>query len=135
SGGQTAPGVDRRRDPQQVVLMTFKSILFCLFLYVSLVWVGAYYFYTGEQIQRTGLLWTGAGLLGVLLLMLLSRLFGWWRLWRARAAAKPAARPKPVERPAEPHEDEAALAALLAEANVVLSRLKAYVNRPEPVTI
>lgn len=116
--------------------MTFKSILFCLFLYVSLVWVGAYYFYTGEQIQRIGLLWTGAGLAGVLVFILFSRLFAWWRLWRARAASRPAARPKPVERPAEPvPEDEAALNTLLAEANAVLGRMKAYANRPEAVTL
>ena len=60
--------------------MTFKSILFCLFLYVCLVWVGAYYFYSGERVQQVGLLWTGAGLLVVLILILASRLVGLWRL-------------------------------------------------------
>ena len=32
--------------------MTIKGLLFCLFLYVGLVWVGAAYWNTGDDIRR-----------------------------------------------------------------------------------
>ncbi len=98
--------------------MTLKSIFFCLFLYVCLVWVGAAYLYTGPKVEEVGLLWTGGGLLAVLLIMVLSRLFGWARILRARAAA----RPKPAPPSAVPvHEDEVGLKSLLSEANATLA--------------
>ncbi len=116
--------------------MTFKSILFCLFLYVCLVWVGAYYFYSGDRVQQIGLLWTGVGLLAVLVLMLASRLFGGWRMWRARNAGKPAVKLQAAQERAQPvHEEEAALTALINEANAVLSRTKAYANKAESRTL
>ena len=49
--------------------MTIKSLFFCLFLYVCLVWVGAAYFNTtGAEIQHYGLLGTAIGLIAVLVL-------------------------------------------------------------------
>ncbi len=112
--------------------MTFKSILFCLFLYICLVWVGATYFYSGTQVEHFGLLWTGAGLAVVLLLILFSRLFGWARLWRARTASRPTPSPKPAT---PVHEDDAALSTLLNEANATLGRMATAGNRePQPLS-
>jgi type VI secretion system protein ImpL len=101
--------------------MTIKSLLFLLFLYICLVWVGAAYLYSGPELTRTGLLWTGAGLLALISFIILSRLIGWWRIWRIRKSAKAsAAAPKPPE---VVHEDDAALTALLAEADANLAKL------------
>ena len=98
--------------------MTIKGLFFCIFLYVCLVWVGAAYLYPGRT-QELGLLWTAIGLLAVLGFLILSRLWNWFRVWRARAAAepKPAARP-----PVAVHEDDAALAALIADATAALEK-------------
>ena len=103
--------------------MTIKSLLLCLFLFVGLVWVGAAYWFTGEDIRHYGLLGTGIGLLTVLVLVIGARLLGAWRLWRARAAARPVATPKPT---APVHPDDDAVTALIAEANTVLSKLPAF---------
>ena len=47
--------------------MTIKSLFFCLFLYVCLVWVGSAYLNTGaDNIEHYGLLWTAIGLIAVL---------------------------------------------------------------------
>ncbi|MGA8026475.1 MAG: type VI secretion system membrane subunit TssM [Bryobacteraceae bacterium] len=103
--------------------MTFKTLLFCLFLYVCLVWVGAFYFYSGQDTIRIGLLWTGGGIAAVLAFIILSRLWGWGRTLRARAAAKP----KPALKRTQPvNEDEAAIAALINEANATLRRAAGY---------
>ena len=100
--------------------MTFKTILFCLFLYVCFVWVGAGYLYSGPKVGQIGLLWTGAGILAVLLMTLLSRLIGWVRILRAKAAA----RPKPSVKPIGPvYEEEVQLQTLLNEADVTLARV------------
>ena len=61
--------------------MTIKSLFFCLFLYVCLVWVGSAYLNTGaDNILHYGLLWTAIGLIAVLAFIIGARLFGWWRL-------------------------------------------------------
>src|SRR3569833_2994352 len=114
--------------------MTLKSIFFCLVLYVCLVWVGAYYFYSGDEVQRIGLLWTGAGILAVLTLIVAARLFVWWKAWRARRANR-SPKPQPANTAAPVHEEETALAGLINEANAVLSRTKSYANRAETVTL
>ena len=36
--------------------MTIKTLLFALFLYICLVWVGAFYWYSGPDIEAFGLL-------------------------------------------------------------------------------
>ena len=102
--------------------MTIKTLLFSLFLYVCLAWVGAAYL-RPDEILHFGLLWTAIGLIVVLAFIIGARLFGWWRLSRAKAAARPAAhvRPAPMV-----HEDDAALAALIAEANANLAKSPAY---------
>ena len=106
--------------------MTIKSLLFCLFLYVCLVWVGAAYLNTGPDIQHYGLLWTAIGLIAVLAFIIGARLFGWWRLWRAKAAARPAPVAKSV--PAV-HPDDEAMSALVAEANAALAKAPSLAGR------
>lgn len=103
--------------------MSIKSLLFVLFLCLCLVWVGAALLHPGPEFQRFGLLWTAYLLIASLSLIIGVRLFGWWRLWRSRAAARPAAPSKPLP---VVHEDDAALAALLAEANAALARAPGY---------
>jgi type VI secretion system protein ImpL len=100
--------------------VTIKTLLFALFLYVCLVWVGAFYLRSGPQIEDFGLLWTAVGLIGVLAIIIFSRIFGWWRLRRARAVVRPLAPPKPVQ---PVHEDDAALAVLITQANAALGKL------------
>ena len=63
--------------------MTIKTLLFALFLYICLVWVGAFYWHSGPDIETFGLFWTGVGLLAVLAYIIFGRIFGWWRLRRA----------------------------------------------------
>ncbi len=95
--------------------MTIKSLLFCLFLYVCLVWVGVAYLYP-DRMQKLGLLWTAIGLIVVLALIVFGRLWGWVQTARA---AKPKASPQasPVT-----HEEDAVLAALLADAKASLQK-------------
>ncbi len=111
--------------------MTIKSLLFLLFLYICLVWVGAAYLHSGPTFQEFGLRWTAIGLIAVLAFIAGSHLFGWWRRWRARPA-RPAAAPKP-----EPviHEDDSALAALIAEANTTLAKAPAYADKRTPAPL
>jgi len=103
--------------------VTIKSLLFVLFLCVCLVWVGAAYFYSGPEFQRFGLLWTAVVLIAALALIAGARLFGWWRLWRAKAASRPAV---PAKAAPPVHADDAALAALIAEANAALAKAPGY---------
>ena len=105
--------------------MTFKTLFFSLFLYVCLVWVGAFYLRPND-VQQFGLLWTAIGLIAVLAFIVGARLFGWWRLSRAKAAARPTApvRPAPMV-----HEDDVALAALIAEANTNLAKAPGYAGQ------
>ena len=112
--------------------MTIKSLLFCLFLYVCLVWVGAAYLNTGPDIQHYGLLWTAIGLIAVLAFIIGARLFGWWRLWRAKAAARPAPVAKSV--PAV-HPDDEAMSALVAEANAALAKAPSLAGRRVPASL
>jgi type VI secretion system protein ImpL len=99
--------------------VTVKSLFFSLLLYISLAWVGAAYLFTGPEIVHRALLWTAIGLILVLALVIASRLFIWWRQWRARRAARPA----PLQPAAAPvHPDDQAMLALIAEANSVLAK-------------
>ncbi len=103
--------------------MTIKSLLFSLFLYVCLVWVAAAYLHSGRELREFGLLWTAVGLIVLLAFIVGARLFNWWRLWRAKAAVRPAVPAKPAK---TVHEDDTALAALIAEANASLAKAPAY---------
>lgn len=103
--------------------MTIKSILFILFLCLCLIWAVAVYQYVGPEVFNHGLLWTILLLSAVLILMIGSRLWGWWRLWRVKGAQHPviSAQPAPAV-----HEDDAALAALIGEANAALAKAPGY---------
>ena len=107
--------------------MTIKSLFFCLFLYVCLAWVGAAYLNSGTDIVHYGLLWTAIGLIAVLAFIIGARLFGWWRLWRAKAAARPAT---PAMKPLPSiHPDDQAMNALIAEANASLAKAPSLAGR------
>src|SRR5262249_54914345 len=105
--------------------------LFLLFLYICLVWVGAAYLHSGPSILEFGLRWTAIGLIAVLAYIIGAHLFGWWRRWRARPARPRAtAKPEPIV-----HEDDAALAALIAEANTALAKAPAYAAKRTPAPL
>lgn len=106
--------------------MTIKSLLFCLFLYVGLVWVAVAYWFTGADIRRYGLLGTAIGLAAVLVLVIGARVLSWWHLWRAKAAVRPAAAAKP---PVAGHPDDEALAALINEANATLAKSESFAGK------
>jgi type VI secretion system protein ImpL len=111
--------------------MTIKSLLFLLFLYICLVWVGAAYLHSGPAVQEFGLRWTAIGLMVVFAYIAGAHLFGWWRRWKARPARPAAAaKPEPVV-----HEDDAALAALIAEANTTLAKAPAYADKRTPAPL
>jgi len=108
--------------------VNIKSLLLILFLYVCLVWVGAALLVSGHRVQEVGLAWTAAGLILMLAFVIGASLLSWWRVRRARKPPiRPAAPPKPA--PAT-HEDDAALAALMAEANAMLAKAPAYAAKP-----
>src|SRR5262245_52703983 len=97
-----------------------KGLLFSLFLYVCLVWVGAAYLHPESPgFVQFGLFWTAVGLIALLGWIIFARIWNWWRLWRTRAQSKPLAAPKPVQ-PA--HEDDLALQSLINEANAALTK-------------
>ena len=108
--------------------MTIKSLLFLLFLYICLVWVGAAYLHSDStaDLRDFGLRWTAVGLIAVLGFIVGAQIFGWWRRWRATAVArpKPQAKPAPVV-----HEDDAALTALLAEASTALAKAPGHADQ------
>ncbi|HYR91340.1 MAG TPA: ImcF-related family protein [Terriglobia bacterium] len=104
--------------------MTIKSLLFLLFLYLCLVWVGAVYLYSGPAIFEFGLLWTAIGLLALFVCIVGSHIFTWWGRWRARPAQPKAPKPAQVV-----HEDDAGMAALIAEANAALAKAPAFADK------
>jgi type VI secretion system protein ImpL len=106
--------------------VTIKSLIFVLFLCLCLIWAVAVYEHlnSGQEIVNHGLLWTILLLAGALLIVLSSRVVSWIRIWRAKASQRPVASAKPA---AAVHEDDAALAALIAEANATLAKAPNYV--------
>jgi type VI protein secretion system component VasK len=102
--------------------VSIKSLLFGLFLYICLVWVAVAYWHSGVE---NGLYWTAIGLIALLGYLVLAQVAGWWRLRRARAAARPVNRTAPAAPPIV-HEDDAALAMLLEEANMALAKAPGY---------
>jgi type VI secretion system protein ImpL len=102
--------------------VSIKSLLFGLFLYICLVWVAVAYWHSGVE---NGLYWTAIGLIALLAYLVLAQAAGWWRLRRARAAARPPDR-APAAAPPVLHEDDVALAMLLEEANMALARAPGY---------
>jgi len=101
--------------------MSIKSLLLFLFLYVCLVWVGAALLKDGPEIRTFGLFWTATGLIAVLAWIVFSWAWGWFRVAKARSAAKPKSVPSAAPVVAM-HEDDAALLALIQEAKTSLAR-------------
>jgi type VI secretion system protein ImpL len=106
--------------------VSIKTLLFTLFLYVSLVWLLALLWHPGPDLTPFGLRWTIVGLIAVLAFVIGARIFGWWRLWRARSAARA---PVPTKPAVAVHEDDAALAALIAEAAAALAKAPGYAEK------
>jgi type VI secretion system protein ImpL len=110
--------------------VTIKTLLFLLFLYICLVWVGAAYLYP-DGVREFGLKWTGIGLIAVFVFIVGGHLLNWWRRWRAMPRPQ---RQKDSPKPAVVvHEDEAALAAALAEANTALAKAPGYTGQRDPI--
>jgi len=110
--------------------MTIKGLLFYLCVYLSLVWVLALYqhVHSNRDLIEFGLRWTAIGLGMLFVIVIAARLFAWYRLSQARAKTRtpPVPNPKPAI-----HEDDAALTALIAEANATLAKAPAYAGTQE----
>jgi type VI secretion system protein ImpL len=110
--------------------VTIKTLLFLLFLYICLVWVGAAYLHSGPELLDFGLKWTLVGLAVLFAVVIASHLLKWWRQWRAQ----PAPREKVPAKPAPAiHEDDAALAAAIAEANATLTKAPDFKTQSDPI--
>jgi len=92
-----------------------RRLLFILFLYILLVWLIIVYLFLGDtgKILERGLLWTVIGVAGLLGWLILERVIDWYRARRARTPQQ-AATPSTAK---QIHEDDAALLALLREAD------------------
>ncbi len=93
--------------------MRTRSLVFILILCAAFSWVWAAYKYSGDEIVNHGLLWSAIAIGTVLGFAIAERLFGFWRNWRSRRAARPKT---PKAAPAGIPEDVAALAKLWEEA-------------------
>jgi type VI secretion system protein ImpL len=100
--------------------VSIKILLFILFLYVSLIWVAAVGLRSGPEIQTFGLFWTAVGIAAVLAFVILSRIHGVWKVHRARPR-KQRVSEKPEQKVVHPQ--DAAISALLDQANATLARL------------
>ena len=103
--------------------MTIKSLLLILFLCVCLIWVGAASLHPGAEFLLFGFRWTAVILIAALAFVVGSHLFGWLRLRKAKAATRPAV---PAKAAPIVHEDDVALAGLIAEANTALAKSASY---------
>ena len=110
--------------------MTIKSLLFLLFLYICLVWVGAGYLHPAAGVVNFGLKWTGIGLITLFVFIVGSHVLGWWRRWRA--TPKQQKKRPPKEQPVV-HEDDRAIALAIAEANAALAQAPEYANQRNPI--
>jgi len=84
------------------------------------------YRHSGKDLEEFGLFWTAVGLVVLLVGIFGARFFAWWRLRRAQAAVRP---PAPVKTARIVYENDAALAALIAEASTKLANAPADVQR------
>ena len=112
--------------------MNIKTLLFTLFLYVALVWVWAAYRHSGTDFAEFGLFWTAVGIAVLLLGLVATRLFYWWKLRRASRPSKPTPSPASVAvRPATA-ERNPAFENLIAEATAALEKAPGYVPSGKP---
>jgi type VI secretion system protein ImpL len=110
--------------------VTIKSLLFLLFLYICLVWVGAAYLHPGTEFRDFGLKWTLIGLIAVFAFIVVNHLWNWSRKWRARPRKREQAAPKSA---AVIHEDDAALAAAISEASAALAKAGDFRAQRDPI--
>jgi type VI secretion system protein ImpL len=103
-----------------------KTLLLILLLCLCLVWVVAFQFHAGPEFLPFGLWWTIVVLIVALSVVVGVHIFRWWRQWRAEAASRPAATAKAAP---TVHEDDAALMALIAEANATLAKAPNYAGK------
>jgi type VI secretion system protein ImpL len=99
--------------------MTIRKLLFVLLLYSLLAGIVAYFRNPDDLklIFNTWLFLTAVGIAGLLLVVVLQSGIEWWARRRAARSAQPAAEVK-----ASVHEDDAALAGLLREADDQLAQ-------------
>jgi type VI secretion system protein ImpL len=83
---------------------------------------------SGRDLLEFGLMWTAVGLGLLLVLIIVNRIFAWWRSSQAKAASRLASVPNPK---LAIHEDDAALTVLIAEANATLAKAPAYAGTQE----
>jgi type VI secretion system protein ImpL len=125
---ETQPSLAFESTTQQDLLASragnvqLKTLFALLLLYVCLVWVWAAYRHP-DDLVKFGLFWTACGLITLLVGIVGARLVAAWRLWRAKAALRPAT---PLEMPRIVNEDETSVAALIAEANAALAKSPAH---------
>jgi len=98
--------------------MGAKGLLLILFLYTALVWVASAYLFPTQVVPK-GLLMTAVGLAAMLVYVIATWIWGWWRIARMKRAPKPAAALKPQ---ATAHPDDAALEELLQQAGRELAK-------------
>jgi len=100
--------------------MTIRRLLFVLLLYVLLVVIVTFLRNPEDWTQfiREALVWTAIGIGVLLLVVILERVIEWWRARRAERKAEPAGSPVKTA----VHEDDAALAGLLMEADERLAQ-------------
>lgn len=110
--------------------MTIKSLLFLLFLYVALVWVGAAY-WRQDDFREFGLFWTGVGLVALFVCIVGSRIWTLWVEWQTKRASRPS---KPAKARPVLNEEDAALMALIAEANSALRNSPAFAGQKAPLS-
>src|SRR4051794_32528111 len=97
--------------------MTIRGLIFLLFLYLLLAWLLVFYVYSGAgsgEIVQRGVLWSAIGVAALMLWLIVERVLNWGRSRAARKVRTPLPQPAaklPI------HEDDAAFAGLIAEAD------------------
>ena len=100
--------------------MNIRKLLFVLLLYIVLVGIITYLRFPEDlkQFIPAVLFWIAIGIAVLLLVVIIERLIEWWRARRAEQNAEPASSAAKTS----VHEDDAALAALLMEADERLAQ-------------
>src|SRR5215831_7201087 len=96
--------------------MSIRALLFLLFLYVLLVWLVVFYVFGGagvDEIVRRGVFWSAIGVGALIVWLVGERIFAWWRS-RPTHGSKPG---QQISASLPVHEDDAAFARLIAEAD------------------
>ncbi|MBV8818297.1 MAG: hypothetical protein JO022_08050, partial [Acidobacteriaceae bacterium] len=109
--------------------MSIRTIAFLLILYVAFAWVFAALDHQQDGstvIVQKALLWTAIGLGAAILLLVGQQIYSWMRSRKTDVKSEPAKAPSS---PAQVHEDDAAFAAVLDEANSRLEQARGIEKR------